>query len=106
MGDLKTFTFKAIQKLIQENPQETRKEWILEMMQKQGERNSNVKYRQLWQQHTVPIELWSADVIDQKVEYIHNNAVEAGFVTEPWLWNYSSAVDYAGQKGLLKISFV
>ena len=30
-------------------------------------------------------------MIDQKVEYIHNNLVEAGFVDEPWKWRLSSA---------------
>jgi hypothetical protein len=61
---------------------------------------------QLWQQHNKPIELWSPKVIDQKVDYIHNNPVEAGFVLEPHQWKYSSAIDYSGGKGLLDIDFV
>jgi hypothetical protein len=40
-------------------------------------------------------------VILQKLNYLHQNPVEAGFVekAEDWLW--SSAGDYAGKKGLL-----
>ena len=30
-------------------------------------------------------------IIDQKIEYIHNNPLEAGYVTNPESWYYSSA---------------
>ncbi len=39
----------------------------------------------------------------QKLEYIHNNPVEAGFVIKAEEWKYSSAIDYYGGKGLLEI---
>jgi len=106
LRDLKTFTSKKIQKMISENPQESRKEWILWMIKQAGSKNSNVKGGQFWQQHNKPIELWSPAVIDQKVDYIHNNPVEAGFVLEPHYWKYSSAIDYSGGRGILEIDFV
>jgi len=106
LRDLKTFTSKNIQKLIVDNPQESRKEWLLWMMTKAGTKNSNVKHKQFWQQHNKPIELWSPNVINQKVDYIHFNPVKAGFVTEPHYWKYSSAIDYSGGKGLLEIDYV
>ena len=55
------------------------------------------------EQHNKPIELWSNPVIDQKINYIHNNPVEAGFVEHEYEYLYSSARDYAGNKGLIKI---
>lgn len=73
------------------------------MMKRAGNKNSNVKAYQFWQQHNKPIELWSAKVIDQKMEYIHNNPVLSGFVEEPHYWKYSSAVDYSGSKGYVNI---
>jgi putative transposase len=106
LKEFKTFTSKAIQKAIADNPQESRKEWLLWMMERAGLKNSNVKHRQFWQQHNQPITLWSPAVIDQKVNYIHYNPVEAGFVTEPHYWKYSSALDYSCGKGLLEIDFV
>jgi REP element-mobilizing transposase RayT len=106
LRDLKTFTSKKLQQMIADNPQESRKEWMLWMMERAGSKNSNVKGRQFWQQHNKPIELWSPTVIDQKVDYIHNNPVEAGFVSEPHYWKYSSAIDYSGGKGVLEIDFV
>ena len=103
---LKVYTSKQLQKNIENNIQESRKEWLLWMMERAGSKNSNVKKRQFWQQHNKPIELWSAKVIDQKLDYIHNNPVEAGFVREPQDWKYSSAIDYSGGKGILDISFL
>jgi len=92
--------------MIADNPKESRKEWILWMMERAGSNNSNVKGRQFWQQNNKPIELWSPRVIDQKVDYIHLNPVKAGFVSEPHHWKYSSAIDYNRGKGLLDIDFV
>jgi putative transposase len=106
LGQLKAHTSKGIQKSIETNPQESRREWLLWMMERAGQKNSNVKMRQFWQQHNQPIELWSTHVIDQKVGYIHNNPVEAGFVLEPWHWKYSSAIDYSGGTGLLEIDLI
>jgi len=82
LRDLKRHTSKKIQNAIIENPQESRKDWMLWMMERAGKKKSNVKNRQFWQQHNQPIELWSNKVIDQKIEYIHNNPVDAGFVKE------------------------
>ncbi len=103
--DFKKYTSKQIQRLIEDNIEESRKEWMLSMMQRAGSKNSNVQNRQFWQQHNKPIELWSNDVIDQKIEYIHNNPVVSGFVYEPEHWKYSSAINYAGEKGILEIDF-
>ncbi|MEZ5009822.1 MAG: transposase [Chitinophagales bacterium] len=106
LKEFKTFTSKMIRKTIESNPRESRKEWLLRMMQDAGTKNSNVKHYQFWQQNNQPIELWSASVIDQKVNYIHKNPVKAGFVLEDYHWKYSSAIDYAGGKGLVEISCI
>ena len=106
LKELKTYSSKQLQKAIAEHNQESRKEWMLWLMERAGQKNSNVKHRQFWQQHNKPIELWSAAVIDQKIDYIHNNPVEAGFVSESHHWKYSSAINYSGGKGLLEIDLV
>jgi putative transposase len=59
---------------------------------------------QFWQQHNQPIELWSLTVIQQKIDYTHNNPVEAGFVEMDYEYLYSSASDYSDIKGLLKVT--
>lgn len=102
--DFKGFTSRQIIKAIQENNQESRKEWMLWMFAKAGEKNSNVKNYQLWQQHNQPIQIWSLKVFEQKLNYIHQNPVKSGFVTEPWEWKYSSARNYCDDfEGILKI---
>ena len=83
LRDFKGYTTRKILKEIEENQQESRREWLLWMMEKAGKNTSNVSKRQFWQQHNKPIELWSAKVIKQKIDYIHNNPVEQGFVTNP-----------------------
>ena len=50
--------------------------------------------------------IFSADFLDQKLNYLHNNPVEAGLVFEPHHYALSSAIDYAGGKGLLKIALL
>ncbi len=106
LRDFKTHTSKQLVNAISNNPQESRKEWLLWMFTHAGKKNSNVTHNQFWQQNNKPIELWSADVIDQKVNYIHNNPVVAGFVTEAHHWKYSSAIDFSGSKGMLGLDIL
>lgn len=40
-------------------------------------------------------------MMDQKLEYIHNNAVEEGIVENPEDYLYSSVRNYTGLKGLI-----
>ncbi|MCC9019168.1 REP-associated tyrosine transposase [Flavobacterium lipolyticum] len=92
--DFKGFTSKKMLRTIEEHPQESRKEWMLWMFERAGKKNSNIKFRQFWQQNNNPIEIWSLKVFEQKLNYIHQNPVEAGFVTNPVDWKYSSARNY------------
>jgi len=94
MRDLKGFTSRKIMKTIQDNPLESRREWMLWMFERAGKKNSNVEHKQFWQQNNQPIEIWSLNVFEQKLNYIHNNPVESGFVTDPIDWKYSSARNY------------
>ena len=42
-------------------------------------------------------------MIDQRLNYIHNNPVEAGIVENDFQYIYSSAKSYCGEVGLIKI---
>lgn len=106
MRDMKSYTSGRLKKSITENPQESRKEWMMQMMVKAGTDNKNNKEFQFWQQHNHPIILDTNFLIDQKLDYIHNNPVVAGFVEKPEDYLYSSARDYAGIKGLLDIEII
>ena len=95
LRDFKKYTAKKMITAIQDNPQESRKEWLMDMFEKAGKGKSNVSTYQFWQHHNKPIELWSPKVIQQKLNYIHNNPVVSGFVTNPVDWKYSSARNIA-----------
>ncbi|WP_462249341.1 REP-associated tyrosine transposase [Ekhidna sp.] len=100
--DFKKFTSSQILNAIQDNPQEGRKEWMIWMMERAAQKNSNNTNFQFWQQDNHPIEL-EGDWIEQKLEYVHKNPVEAGFVREPEEYRYSSASNYAGKGGLVEV---
>ena len=76
---------------------------MLWMFEKAADKKGNVMNRQFWQQHNQPFELWSGAVIQQKIDYIHNNPVASGFVTDPLDWKYSSARNYQDDHTVLEI---
>jgi len=102
MRDHKRHTSEELLKAIQNNAQESRREWILQQFKAAGAANSNNTNYQLWQQSNKPIELYSEPVIYKYLDYLHNNPVIAGFVDKCEDWLYSSARDYEGGEGLLK----
>ena len=80
LGDFKKFTSKKITKTIEDHPGESRKEWMLKIFKEAGENNSrNVSY-QFWQQDNQPKIIYTPNFGRQKLEYIHNNPVDAGIV--------------------------
>ena len=103
MQEMKKHTSKKLKEAIMSNPGESRKEWMLEMMKQAGLRKSNCKDFQLWQHESHPIELPTLQIAHQKLDYIHDNPVRAGFVEKPEEYLYSSARDYKGGKGLIEI---
>jgi putative transposase len=106
LRDMKRHTSKKILKAIEENIQESRRDWMLWMFKRAGQHNPNNETYQFWQQNNHPIELFSNEVMQQKLDYIHNNPIEAGFVNEAHEYSYSSAIDYSGGKGLIDIMYI
>ncbi len=104
LRDMKKHTSKKVTEAIATNPTESRREWMLEMMERAGAANSQNKHRQFWQQHHKPIALNPVDKLRRWLNDVHQNPVEAGFVTRAEDWLYSSAVNYyTGEKGLIDV---
>jgi len=99
LRDFKKNSSKAIINAINDNPQESRKEWLLRGFKT----NDGNKF---WQEGNHPIELSTNEVIKEKLDYIHANPVKAGFVFREQDFLYSSAGDYLGERGLLKIEII
>jgi REP element-mobilizing transposase RayT len=103
--DMKKFTSEKIREAIQVNKFESRREWITWMFKRAASKNSNNNEYQVWQQNNNPILIQSPEMFNQKLNYIHNNPVEAGFVNHPAHWKYSSAIDFYGGKGLIELEY-
>ena len=106
LRDLKKYTSKMLLDKIKNNQQESRRKWMLWLFTSAGKRNSNNTHYQFWQQDNRPIELSTNEMMDQRLGYIHDNPVKEGLVYEPGHYIYSSALDYSGGKGLLKIELL
>ena len=83
LGDFKRFTSKTVVKAISENEKESRKEVLLAQFLKAGKKASNVNKYQFWRHDNHPIEVYSNKVIFEKINYIHQNPVKAGYVFRP-----------------------
>ena len=103
MRDHKRHCSETLRKSINENIQESRKEWMMQLFEHAGKENGNNRGFQFWQQNNQPIGLITADMLYDRLNYLHMNSVAARFVSNPEDWNWSSAVDYyTNRKGKLE----
>ena len=58
---------------------------------------------QIWQEGGKPKQIQNDEMMWQKIEYIHNNPLDRGFVDHAVHWRWSSARNYAGHSGLIDI---
>ncbi len=58
---------------------------------------------QVWQEGFHPKQMNTIEMMIQKIEYIHFNPVNAGFVDKPEDWRCSSARNYIGLEGLISV---
>jgi REP element-mobilizing transposase RayT len=99
LRDFKKFTSKEIIMTIENNKQESRKNWMIWIFKKAGEKNSRNKEYQFWQQDNHPIQLETVEFTLDKLNYMHNNPVKAGIVEKAEEYLLSSARDYFYGKG-------
>ena len=100
--DFKKFTSKTIIKLVQQIP-ESRKDWLLNQFEFAGKFDNRIKKYKFWQETNHAVLLETNEMIDQRINYVHENPVRALIVAHPHEYLFSSAVDYAGEKGLVEI---
>jgi putative transposase len=105
LRDFKKFTSKEIVKAIQELP-ESRREWLLDKFAFEAKTTRRAENFKLWKDDNHAIELDSNYLMEQKLEYIHQNPVKAMLVDNPEDYVFSSARDYAGEKGLVNVELL
>ena len=101
--DFKKFTSKEILKLVNENTQESRKEWLLMIFKYHAKFNKRVEKFQFWTHENHAVELTSNEMIESRINYIHQNPVRAGYVEQEHEFIYSSAKNFAGLINLMEI---
>ncbi|MBL7795788.1 MAG: transposase [Saprospiraceae bacterium] len=106
LRDFKKFTAKTILNEIQTSGKESRKEWMLHRFAYRGHNAPGNRQYQFWQNDNHPIILYTMPVIAQKIDYIHNNPVLEGWVSQSDHYSYSSATNYAQGVGLLDVAVV
>ncbi|MEP1118552.1 MAG: hypothetical protein ABJO94_02535 [Ekhidna sp.] len=93
-------------KSIDENNIESRKDWMKVVFSYHAKFNKRVKDKQFWTHENHAVELTSNEMIDSKMNYIHENPVRAGWVEKEEDYLYSSARNYAGLNDLLEIEMI
>ena len=77
--DFKKFTAKAILKMIEKEP-ESRKEWMLYRFRYAGKFDNRIKKYKFWQESNHAILLDQTSLIEQRINYTHENPVRAMIV--------------------------
>jgi putative transposase len=106
MRDFKKFTSKEILRTLLVESTESRREWMLNRFEYSGKNDKKIKNYRFWQEGNDSQAIYFNDYFDQKLNYLHANPVRAEIVNRPEDYRYSSAIDYAGGKGLLDIMIV
>ena len=106
LRDFKKFTSKKILAELLNDIQESRREWMLKLFNQAGEKDKKIAQYRFWQEGCYTEVISSLEFYKQKLNYIHQNPVRAEFVRYPQDYLYSSAIDYAGEKGLIEVIVV
>lgn len=104
--DFKKFTSKKILEEIKNNNKESRKEWLEMVFKYHAKYNKRASGMQLWTHENHTVELYNNELIDIRVEYVHENPVRAGWVESAEDYLYSSARNYANLPALMDIDFI
>ena len=99
MARFKSFTAKQLIRYLDENNATQ----ILEQLAFYKKAYKDDRAYQFWQEGIHPEWIQNDEMMEQKVEYIHQNPVARGYVDLAEHWRYSSARNYLGQEGLIEV---
>jgi len=80
--------------------------WMLNRFEYAGKNDKKIKNYRFWQEGNDAQEIFLNDYFNQKLNYIHENPVKSEIVNRAEDYRYSSAIDWAGKKGLLEVTIV
>ncbi len=99
MKSFKMFTARQLIDLLERHEARV----LLQQLRALKLRHKTSSEYQVWQEGNKPKQIVNIEMMQQKLEYVHNNPVERGYVDDPLHWRYSSARSYAGQAGLVDV---
>lgn len=102
--DFKKYTNKKLIELIKESG-ESRKEWLLNKFSYEAKRSGRASKYKLWKDGFHPIILDDNEKLMQRLNYIHYNPIEAGFVENERDWLNSSFRAYEENRKLNEYNF-
>ena len=100
ISDFKSFTAHRIIEHLESRNAKTLLRWLRFL---KARHKHNREY-QVWQEGSHPQEITDEEIMRQKLEYIHLNALKRGYVDEATHWRNSSARNYAGLAGLFPVT--
>lgn len=100
--DFKRFTASEIIKTINQIP-ESRRDWMIKRFEFAAKYNARNSQHQFWTHDNHAELIMHQPFFLQKLNYIHQNPVRAGWVERPEDWLYSSMRNYAGLESLIEI---
>jgi len=100
IGDFKSFTARQILDWLEA----TQVERVLRLLEFLRARHKADRTYRLWQEGSHPQLIQNDEMMRQKLQYMHNNPVQRGYVDDPMHWRYSSARNYGGQVGLVPVT--
>ncbi len=101
--DFKRYTAKVIYETLKTDYRESRRSWLLWIIESQGKRSASNEHSKVWIHENHPITLDTEFMEEQRVRYIHENPVKAGICHTPESYIYSSAGQYLGESGPIPI---
>lgn len=90
MRKFKSYTARCIIDYLKEH---NRRYFLSELKAYKHSRHKDSEY-QVWQDGVHPKQISNAEMMKQKIEYVHYNPIKAGFIEMAEHWKYSSARNY------------
>jgi REP element-mobilizing transposase RayT len=90
LAHLKRFTAHALLAQIKSE----KRDWLINQLAYFRAALKKLQEHQVWQEGVHPQQIHTDEMMQQKIDYIHNNPVVRGWVVAPEPWRYSSAHEW------------
>ncbi len=104
--DFKRYTAKILYETLKADEVESRKNWMIWIIESQGRKSSANETSKVWIHENHPIPLETNQMVESRINYIHQNPVRAGICYTAEDYQYSSAGIYAGETGVMDVELL